>query len=117
MTNAPVPMARKVSVPADTTDELSREEYELSKRETVNVEDAARKISAVEINDSDSETEEDANQARKYSSSLAEEVPAKNIEEEKHVSRSSSSSLIEVYVRRRWGHWKCEPRCYDRSMF
>ena len=92
MTSAPVPMARKVSVPADTTEELSREEYELSKRETVNVEDAARKISAVEINDSDSETEEDANPARKYSSSLAEEEPAKNVEEEKHVSRSSSSS-------------------------
>ena len=90
--NAPVPMARKVSVPADTTEELSKEEYELSKRETVNVEDAARKISAVELNDSDSETEEDANQGRRDSSSDGEEEPARNIEEERHVAARTVSS-------------------------
>jgi len=96
--NAPVPMARKVSVPADTIGELSRDEWELSKRETVNVEDAARKISAVEINeDSESEPEEDNKKIRTYSSSDAEEeVPEKNVEEERKVSaRSPSSSSSE----------------------
>ena len=96
--NAPVPMARKVSVPADTAEEFSRDEWELSKRETVNVEDAARKISAVEINeDSDSEPEEDNKKVRTYSTSDAEEeVPAKNVEEERKASiRSPSSSSSE----------------------
>jgi len=88
---APVPMARKVSVPADTTEELSREEYELSKRETVNVEDATRKISAVSINEeSDSEIEEDADQG-----SDGEEEPVKNTEEERQVAARSLSSSSE----------------------
>ena len=95
--NAPVPMARKVSVPADTTEELSREEYELSKRETVNIEDTTRKISAVEIaEDSDSEPEEDADKGRKYSSSEGEEEPIKNVEEERHAAARSSSSSEEA---------------------
>merc|ERR1712223_2350498 len=88
---APVPMARKVSVPADTTEELSREEYELSKRETVNVEDATRKISAVSINEeSDSEIEEDADQG-----SDGEEESVKNTKEERQVAARSLSSSSE----------------------
>ena len=93
--SAPVPMARKVSVPADTTEEFSREEYELSKRETVNVEDATRKVSAVQINeDSDSEPEEDNKKMRTYSSSDGEdEVPVKTVDERRiSAARSSSSS-------------------------
>ena len=93
--SAPVPMARKVSVPADTTEDFSREEYELSKRETVNVEDATRKVSAVQINeDSDSEPEEDNKKMRTYSSSDGEdEVPVKTVDERRiSAARSSSSS-------------------------
>lgn len=99
LANAPVPMARKVSVPADTTEEFSREEYELSKRETVNVEDATRKVSAVQINeDSDSEPEEDNKKVRTYSSSEGEdEVPVKTADERrKSAARPSSSSSEEA---------------------
>ena len=49
ISDAPVPMTRKVSVPADVAGELSKDEWELSKRETVNVDDAARKLSLIHI--------------------------------------------------------------------
>jgi hypothetical protein len=98
ISDAPVPMTRKVSVPADVAGELSKDEWELSKRETVNVDDAARKISAIEINEeSDSDADENDKRRRTYSSSEDDEdVPAKKEAETKEVvARSASSSCSE----------------------
>ena len=84
---APVPMARKASVPEETAGELTRDEFELSKRETVNVEEVERKFSAVEINeDSDSSSSEEE-----------EEKPVVNVEDVTEiVARSSSSASAEA---------------------
>ena len=81
---APVPMARKASAPLTTDGELTKEEFELSKRETVNVEEVETKISEIEVKE-DSESEEEEVDVRKRTYSSSEEEEEEKEEEEKPI--------------------------------